>query len=263
MSRESRAYRTEGIVLRRRNIGEADSIFVVFGEERGKFEGVARGIRKARSRMRGHLEPLTFSRFLMARGRNLDVFTQAETVRSFPNVAADLDRWATASYLLELVDRFTVEHAPNRDLFHLLYASLESLDGGSAADLVPRYFELHVLALTGFDVYLDGCAACGGRLPPENTLVAAAAGGLVCRQCRPEAGTGRLLSVPAIKVLRHARRASLPEFVALRVPGAVVEELRAALGDFVRYHLERELGTARFVEELRASGSITAQNADT
>jgi DNA repair protein RecO (recombination protein O) len=253
MSRESRSYRAEGIVLRRRNIGEADSIFVVFGEHDGKFEGIARGIRKTRSRMRGHLEPLTYSRFQMARGRTLDVFTQAETLRSFPAIRDDLDRWATASYLLELVDRFTVELAENLPLFHLLYAALEALDEGAPVSSVARYFELHLLAVSGFHVQLDSCADCGGRLPEEPALLSSSTGGLVCRQCRPEAGVGRLVPVGAIKVLRHANRVSLPEFVELRVPEDLARELESALGDLVRYYLEREPRTARFVRELAAS----------
>lgn len=261
MPRPDRSYRAEGIVLRRRNLGEADSIFVVFSEELGKFEGIARGVRKARSRMRGHLEPLTFSRFLLARGRNLDVFTQAETIRSFPRITGDLDRWASASYYLELVDRFTVDHAENRELFDLLFAALEHLDGDAPRLLVSRYFELHLLAITGFELQIDSCAACGDRLPPEDTLLSPASGGLVCRPCRPDAGVGRLISVPAIKVLRHARRSSLPEFTALRVPPDVEAELERALAEVVRYQLEREIGTARFVRELHARNSTATKDA--
>ena len=83
MAARPRVYRAEGVILRRRNLGEADSILTVFSGNEGKFEAIARGVRKARSRMRGHLEPLTRSRVLVARGRNLDVFTQAETVDAY------------------------------------------------------------------------------------------------------------------------------------------------------------------------------------
>jgi DNA repair protein RecO (recombination protein O) len=263
VTRELRSYSAEGIVLRRRNIGEADSIFVVFGEAEGKFEGVARGIRKARSKMRGHLEPLNYCRFQLARGRSLDVFTQAETIRSFAGIASDLDRWATASYLLELVDRFTVERAEAPELFDLLFAALASLNEGASLSLVARYFELHVLSITGVDLQVDACASCQERLPQEEALLAAAAGGLVCRACRPSAGVGRLVSVPAIKVLRHARRTSLPDFVALRVPDEVDRELQGALGDAIRYQVDRDLSTARFVRELGDRGRAATQTEQT
>ncbi len=264
MAREARTFRAEGIVLRRRNVGEADSIFVVFGPELGKFEGVARGIRKSRSRMRGHLEPLTFSRFLLARGRTLDVFTQAETIRSFPRIGGDLERWAAASYYAQLVDRFTGEDAPHPELFELLFVALEALNDGSDPGSVSRYVEIHMLALAGFELQVDACAACSARLSPEETLLAPGAGGLVCRQCRPGAGVGRLVSVPAIKVLRYAARASLPQFTGLHIPGEVAEELQQALAGVIRYHLDRELPTARLARELSpGSNDPATPGADT
>ena len=66
MSQRARVYSTEGIILHRRNFGEADTIFTVFSPTEGKFEAVAKGVRKARSHMRGHLEPLTRSKLLLA-----------------------------------------------------------------------------------------------------------------------------------------------------------------------------------------------------
>src|SRR6185295_3537772 len=67
LAERPRVYNVEGVILRRRNIGEADSIFTVLSPYAGKFDAVARGVRKPRSRMRGHLEPLTRCRLLLAR----------------------------------------------------------------------------------------------------------------------------------------------------------------------------------------------------
>ena len=83
MAERPRTYTAEGVILRRRNIGEADSIFTVYSDREGKFDAVARGVRKTRSKMRGHLEPLTRSRFLIAKGRTLDVFAQAMSLVLF------------------------------------------------------------------------------------------------------------------------------------------------------------------------------------
>jgi DNA repair protein RecO (recombination protein O) len=101
MAARDRVYRAEALVLRRRNIGEADSVFTFFGPERGRFEAVARGVRKARSRMRGHLEPLTHVEVLVARGRTLDVLTQAETVHAYRGLRENLDHLPRALYCAE------------------------------------------------------------------------------------------------------------------------------------------------------------------
>lgn len=249
MSDRPRTYKTEGIVLRRRNIGEADSIFTVFSDREGKFEGVARGVRKARSHMRGHLEPLTRSRVMLARGRSIDVFTQAETVASYRAVREDLERGAAAMYCAELVDRFTAEHIEQPGVYALLVDLLEALEQDAPA-IIVRYFELQLLALTGYEVQLDACAACSARLAAEDTLFAAAAGGLVCVNCRATAGGGRIIGVRTIKVLRFARDASIAEFAALRMDERLATELRYSLGDAVRYVLDRDPATGRYVESI-------------
>ncbi|MCY3647784.1 MAG: DNA repair protein RecO [Chloroflexi bacterium] len=251
MAARPRVYRAEGVILRRRNLGEADSILTVFSGNEGKFEAIARGVRKARSRMRGHLEPLTRSRVLVAQGRNLDVFTQAETVDAYRRLREDLDASAEALYCLELVDRFTEEREPLPELYALLLEALRLLQEGNGP-AVTRHFELRLLALLGYEPHIDGCVLCGDRLPEEETLLSPGAGGLVCRGCRSEAGGGRIVSVPVVKLMRFARRATMTEFVALEAPPGIEQELRAAVAELVRYHLDRDPNARRFVEGVSA-----------
>jgi DNA repair protein RecO (recombination protein O) len=259
MADRPRTYKTEGVVLRRRNIGEADSIFTVFSEDLGKFEAVARGVRKARSHMRGHLEPLTRSRFLVARGRSLDVFTQAETVTSYRAIRDDLDRSAEALYCAELVDRLTAEHQEQRDVYFLLLDALDALEIGHPL-YVTRLFEVRLLAALGYELQLDHCATCGARLEEEEQLIAPVAGGLVCPDCRAGAGGGRMVSPRVIKVLRFARQAPMEHFAGLRIDPDLARQLQLALAGVIRGVLEGEVNAGRFVDQvarLAPSRSLT------
>ncbi len=248
-----RVYRTEGIILRRRNLGEADSIFTVYSDREGKFEAIARGVRKARSRMRGHLEPLTRTRMLIARGRNLDVFTQAETVDPYRRLREELEGGAVALYCAELVDGFVGEHQELPGLYGLLVETLEALDGGAGPALV-RHFEVNLLALAGYELQLEACAVCGAALPPEPALLSASAGGLVCGPCRPKAGSGHVLGVRAIKVLRFARTAGAEAFASVRIDTDLAHELQLAMSEVVRHILEREPRTRRYLDDVVALG---------
>lgn len=249
MGDRTRVYKTEGVILKRRNLGEADTIFTLFSPDQGKFDAIARGVRKSRSRMGGHLEPLTRSRVMLAQGRSLDVFTQAETVEPYRTLREDLDRTAAAVYCAELLDAFTVEHHDQRELYRLFVEVLQTLDAGYSVQ-VTRYFEVQLLALTGYEIQADACAACGRRLAAEDTLFAPAAGGLVCHQCRSTAGAGRLLGVTAVKVLRFARTATIERFAALRIDEELGRSLEGALGDTIRYVLEKDARSRRFVDEV-------------
>jgi len=249
--RVPRVYNTECVVLARRNIGEADSILTVFSPELGRFDAVARGVRKARSHMRGHLEPLTRVRVLLAHGRSLDVFSQAEAVAVYRQVHEDLDRYAAAVYGAELVRRIAPEHEPLPWLYRLLVGLLEVLDEGGRLSVL-RGFESRVLDGAGFAVQVAGCAACGKRLPEEDGFFSAVGGGLICADCRRGGESGRPLSLRAIKVLRFAERATLDEFAALAMDEGLEREVESALADALRQTLDAEPRSGQFVHEVRA-----------
>jgi len=261
MAARLRVYKTEGIILRRKNVGEADSIFTVFSATEGRFDAVARGVRKARSHMRGHLEPLTRSRLMLAQGRSLDVLTQAETVAPYLSLREDLERLATGLYAAELIERFAGEREPAPELYALLSALLEGLDEGMPVDLA-RWFEVQLLARTGYEVQADHCATCAGPLAQVATLLCPSAGGLVCGGCRNGAGPGRLISVRAVKVLRFARTASLDQFAQLRLGDGLGLELRSALADVIREIVDAETRVGRFLGDIEALPPVSALDED-
>jgi DNA repair protein RecO (recombination protein O) len=244
-----RVYKTEGIVLRRRNASEADSVFTLFARDMGKFDAVARGIRKARSHMRGHLEPLCRVRVLVAHGRTLDVFSQAEAIDSYRAIRDDLDRSAVALYCAELIDRFAPEREKLPELYDLAVELLEGLDAGAPLH-IARGFEARLLAASGYDLQMDGCASCAAKLPEGEVWFSPSGGGFLCTACRAGGGSGRALSLRAAKVLRYARSAALASLATVRIDDALHREVEAALGDAVRFALEAEPRSARFVHEV-------------
>ncbi|HEX2324037.1 MAG TPA: DNA repair protein RecO, partial [Chloroflexota bacterium] len=88
-----RVYRTEGVVLRRQDFGEADRIISLYSPQHGKIRAIAKGVRRPRSRLGGHVELFTHVTVLVAQGRNLDLITQAEAVRPYRAIRDDL--WKT------------------------------------------------------------------------------------------------------------------------------------------------------------------------
>lgn len=256
MSQRPRVYTTEGVILRRRNIGEADTIFTVFSPTEGKFDAVAKGVRKPRSHMRGHLEPLTRSKLLLAHGRTLDVFTQAETITGYRTLREDLDLCGAAVYCAELVVRFTAERQEHRELYERLLDILDALDARAPLHTV-RYFELQLLGLMGYEPQVDVCAICGKRLPEADVLLSASAGGFVCADCRTVAGAGRVISVRAIKVLRHARSAELAAFAALRLDESLAREVQSGLAELIRYVLDREPNTGKYLDQIARLPRVT------
>src|SRR3989304_6308774 len=119
-----RVYKTEAIVLKRISVGEADSIFTLYTPNLGKIKAVARGVRKPKSKLGGHLEPLTQSALVLAKGQNLDIITQSQTIESFLPLRNDLHRTSCGLYAAELMDSFCAEQVENPAIYKLLHSTL-------------------------------------------------------------------------------------------------------------------------------------------
>src|SRR5262245_46708243 len=113
-------YRTEAVVLRRQDLGEADRILTLFARAFGKTRVVAKGVRKPASRKAGHVELFMRVDLLLAQGRTLDVVSQAQMLDAFLPVREDLLRTTYASHFVELLDAFTEERDQHDDLYDLL-----------------------------------------------------------------------------------------------------------------------------------------------
>jgi DNA repair protein RecO (recombination protein O) len=253
---EERLYRTEAIILRRADLGEADRLLTIFTPGRGKLRVVAKGARKPASRKSGHVELFTRSNLLVARARELDIVSQAETIESYRLLREDLLRSTYAHYLAELLDRFTGEEQESSELYHLLAESLSHLCDAPNPALVARYYELHLLALAGYQPRLFDCVQCGKRLrqvdsesPPYG--FDCARGGVLCDQCAPNSREALPLSLSALKVLRHAARVEWPAFATLSLRPLVAREVEQTLLRYITYVLERNLKSVEFLRTLR------------
>src|SRR5512143_2223379 len=110
-------YRTEAVVLRRSDLGEADRILTLFARGYGKIRVVAKGVRKPASRKVGHVELFTRVDMLLAQGHSLDVVSQAQMLDAFGPLHKDLERSVYAAHFVELVDAFTEESDQHDDVY--------------------------------------------------------------------------------------------------------------------------------------------------
>ena len=245
-----KVYKTEAIVLKTLNVGEADKILTLYTPNLGKFSAMAKGVRRPKSKLGGHLGRLTHSSLMLARGRNLDVITQSETISSFLPLRGDLWRSSLALYAAELVDQFTVEHVENYPIFRLLLDTLHRLCETEDGELTLRYFELHLLTHLGYKPELHQCMACKSALEPVTNFFSPS-GGVLCPQCRQREPLSRPLSVNALKVLRFLASSDYTRASRLRLNSELSRELESLMRQYIRYHLEREVNSVEFLDRLR------------
>src|SRR3989338_2022811 len=99
--------KVEGIVLKRRNLGEADRILTVFTLQKGKISVLAKGVRRITSRRAGNVELLNRSAMYLYPAKSFFILTEAESFNTFQKLKDDLILSATAFHIIELVDKLT------------------------------------------------------------------------------------------------------------------------------------------------------------
>ena len=252
---EERVYRTDAIVIKRSDLGEADRLLTLFTPRLGRLRAAAKGARKPTSRLGGHLELFSEIQVLIARGRNLDYVTQVQTLNPFMLLRDDLEVLGRACYLAELVDQFGEESAASEALYALLRDALTALPTSRQPDLLLRHFELHLLALSGYQPELGRCVVCRRELLPVTNTYSCAAGGMLCPQCAGNESIRRELSVDLLKSLRYLQANPWPVASQLRLKPAQLWELEMVLGETLRHTLERQLKSVEFLQLLRRTGA--------
>ncbi|MDP6422306.1 MAG: DNA repair protein RecO [SAR202 cluster bacterium] len=247
-----RTYTTEGLVIRQFPLGEADRILTIFTQDMGKVRLVAKGVRRPKSKLGGHLELLYQVSFSAAYGRNLDVVNEAQTVQRFAEISEDLDRLSRAVYMCELVDSFSAERSASYSLYQHIIASLTALCSTDDTWLLVRHFEAQLLGVTGFRPELRLCVECGTDLAPADHVFDVSSGGVVCPNCQVQ-GLSAVLPVQlnAMKVLRLLQRERTFASVAgVRVTPPVRHDVERLLTTHIRYVVERALKSADFVRQV-------------
>jgi DNA repair protein RecO (recombination protein O) len=261
MSPRARLYKTEAIVLRSMDLGEADRVLTLLTPRLGKLRVVAKGIRRTRSRLGGALEPFTDVQLVLAVGRTFDVVTQTALQDAHLGLRNDLHSTAAAWYLVELADRFCEGAAESHGAFVVLAQGLSGLDAAPAEvsrEVVARWFELHLLGAMGFRPELSRCLECGAAIEPEGNAYSPVAGGILCSTCGDAAFAAEPVGPDALGVLRHLQRSELPAVLRLWLAPGLQREIERLLHATISTVLERELRSREFFEEVAARDGALA-----
>ena len=244
-----RTYRTEGVVIRQMPLGEADRVLTLCSPDMGKVRAVAKGVRRAKSRLGGHLELLNRASVSVAIGRNLDTISEAYAISAFGGIRDDLRRVSRGLYVAELVDCFSFEGNGNRAMYALLLGTMHRLERGKNLDMLTRWFEMRLLECSGYMPELVHCVECRAWLEPADHLFACDSGGALCPNCRSESA-GALLPLPlnTMKTLRFVQReVSFDKLETLSVPSQILNDMERLMRTYIRHIVERDVKSAEFV----------------
>ncbi len=246
-----RSFRASAVVLRHADWGEADQLLTLYTREQGMVRALAKGARKMTSRKGGHLQPFTQITVQLAKGRDLLIVTQVETVNAFLPLHDDLVKLSYASYVVELLLRFSYEEeGGNPTLFRLLVETFDRIEKEAEAWLAVRYYEMRFLDAVGFRPQLFECANCAREILPEDQFFSFTGGGVICPRCGQGLTNLARISVETLKYLRHFQRSSYRDASRAHPSPEVKKEAEVLMQGYFTYLLERDLNTPGFIKKV-------------
>lgn len=242
----------KGIILRKQDYRENDRLFVIYTDELGKIEAVAKGVRKIKSKMAGHLELFSVVNLMVAPGKTYYQIAGADRDRNFLNIKSDLARTVLASFCLEIVDSFTKLEHPDQKIYELLEEALEIFNDEKIKNffklyVLSKFFVLKLMALLGWMPELYTCVKCKKKIVPNGNFFDAGRGGLVCGQCGK---SDFPISTAAIKIFRFVLKNDFKKDVALKINKAHIKEIAKIIDAFVAVRQDKELKSVMWINHL-------------
>ncbi len=244
--------RTEALILKSFDLRETDQILTLFSWKLGKIAAVAKGVKRPQSTLRGLVQPFCYSQFYLTPSGQMYLITQGKINEFFGNIREDLDKTLQALYILELLDKSTVDRDPNPALLNMTLQVLRHMENNQVSELVLRYFEVKLLNEVGFAPVFDQCSNC--RQVDDLIYFSQASGGVLCGKCASEFETVRILPA-TLAVLRTLQQSGLTILSRLRLSTTVLGQMENVLEDYLQYYLERRLNLKIVMRTLKKTGN--------
>lgn len=241
--------KTQGIIIKRMNYGEADRILTILTEKQGKIKAMARGSRKILSKLGGSLEPFCLTDFIFHEGRNFYIITSAVVIKHFEKIHCDIDKTAKAFYIGELLDKFLEEKQNHPEVHELFVKYLESLERADDPILIP-VFSAKILENLGFKPEVSECLHCRNKLIPKQNFWDNVEGGVICQTCHNKFGHGQEIENDVIKILRLIFSPGFAVGSKINIDENYKNQTGAVLENYIEGVLERELKSKKFLKEI-------------
>jgi DNA repair protein RecO (recombination protein O) len=240
--------KTEAIVLKSFDFRETSKIVTFYTREFGKIKGVMKGIRKDPRKFGSSVDKFSVNDLVFYQYRNSDIhlISQCDMKEYYFPVRQDLRRMTAASYILELVDTIMPVEEKNTDIYELILQYLSSLKTDQDISKLVHIFQIKTLLYSGFRPHLDSCVKCTKKVKGQ-TRFSMKLGGLVCEVCRTADSDVSPISRGTVNSIIHIEQSEWEHTLRLGLSAAIKKELKYVLNNFLVFHLEKHLRSARFV----------------
>ena len=244
----SRTYRTRAIVLDKVKLKETDLILTLLAESGRQIQAVAKGARKPGGRFAARCELFCDVDLLIARGRSLDVISQAELMEAPLGTAPEYAPLMAASAAAEVAKHCSFEDADDPYVFPITQRALQVMGerglNDAHLDLILAAYIFKLLSHIGYRPDYSGCVACGDA---ALSYFSAAAGGLLCASCASSIAGAEPVDADTVNWLRSLISLRFDQLVETDVDAATGALLLSLAHTWAATHLDCRLRSLEFL----------------
>jgi DNA repair protein RecO (recombination protein O) len=253
--------KTDAIVLRSRKYRETSKILNLYTKEFGKLSVIAKGARGPKSKFGAALQPMNHVCAVLYKHdqRELHLLSQCDGITRFPNLTEDLDKFAAAMSIMELLEFVAHDEERNDQLFDLALGSLRAInEAPKNARNIQYYFELHLSDVLGFRPNFHTCLSCGKHLDAEHVGTKGGElrlgnGGVLCSGCSENAVSRVAISFGALRILQRFQETTESGNVTQT---KLTEHQMEEVGTMLRQYLESHVGGLHKLKAQSVAASI-------
>lgn len=244
--------KTQGIVIKEVNTGEADKIITLFTRNRGRISALSRGGKRPKSKLAAASQIMCYGDYVLYSGREIYTVNSCEVIEPFYEIRNDMVKLTYAAHFMDIVLEIVQENQPAPKLLQLLLNSLYMLaKTEKQPELVSRIFELRALTTAGYAPYVGKCVNCGQESEKYFSFSFEKSGFLCDREeCLATDRLSVLLSPGASMAIRHIVYARMEELFSFGLSQEVLYELGQITEKYLRQQLERDFTKLDFLKSI-------------
>lgn len=118
---------SNGIVINKKDFGEADRYITIFTETFGKVNVIVKGIRKSKRREQSSTDILALSKFTFYKKGENFILSNLITIDSFSEIKENIDVLGIGLYITSVLNSILVDNNRKKELFSLTLKTLNFL----------------------------------------------------------------------------------------------------------------------------------------
>lgn len=150
-----RSYKTKGIVIHKRSLGEKDYSVTLFTPCHGKIQVIAKGARNIKSKFTGHVDLLNICEVQIYNGPKNSILSDCDLNLNYSHFREDLNKFYICEEIAKMIRNFTNEDENSEDIYELLMETFAALNIYNKETLIFEAFKVKLFSLLGNmpDVY--------------------------------------------------------------------------------------------------------------